>query len=192
MKIMVLFMCIGLVTACGKGSGDDSSSQGSTGGQIQKVAPNNDQAKKAIDQEIRYRLNKPTSKVKPEDIDKIEELVISESGITDLAPFKEFINLEKLALYRNPITDLTPLRGLSRLKDLQLYNNKITDLMPLKGLTELNHLNIRFNQVSDLAPLHGLKKLNRLDVRNNPGLTKTDIKQFKEALPRCYLIHSVK
>jgi internalin A len=185
-------MGIALVTACGKGTEGDLLSSGSAGAGKQKVAPNSAKANKAIDEEIRYRLNKPTSKLTPEDAAKIEELVISEHDITDLTPFMEFKNLEKLVLYRNPVSDLTPLKGLSRLKDLQLYNNQITDLTPLKGLTELNHLNIRFNQIFDLTPLYGLKKLNRLDVRNNPELTKTDIKQFKEALPRCYLIHSVK
>ena len=185
-------MGIVLLMACGKGTGDDPSSSGSSRAGKQKGAPNNDKAKKAIDQEIRYRLKKPTSKLKSEDMDKIEELVIGGNDITDLTPFMEFKNLEKLALFRNPITDLTPLKGLTRLKDLQLYNNQITDLTPLKGLAELTHLNIRFNQVADLTPIIGLKKLNRLDVRNNPGLTKADIEQIKEALPRCYLIHSVK
>ena len=69
-----------LMAACGKGTGDGPLSSGSAGAGKQKVAPNSAKAKKAIDEEIRYRLNKPTSKLKPEDVDKIEELVIKEKS----------------------------------------------------------------------------------------------------------------
>ena len=61
--------------------------------------------------------------------------------------------LEELDLSNCGVTDITPLSGLTSLTWLNLSDNSISDLTPLSGLTGLTYLNLSGNPIPDYGPV---------------------------------------
>ncbi len=59
-------------------------------------------------------------------------------------------SLNELNLSERGISDLKPLSGLTKLTNLSLYNNKIRDLKPLSSLAKLIDLNLNINKISNV------------------------------------------
>ena len=64
-----------------------------------------------------------------------------------------FTGLEELDLSNCGVTDISPLSGLTSLTRLDLSGNSISDLTPLSGLTGLTYLNLSGNPIPDYGPV---------------------------------------
>ena len=96
-----------------------------------------------------------------------QQLDLSGTGVTDLAPIADLRQLKSLALSRNGVRDLTPLMRLTQLEALVIRGSRVGDLSPLSNLMELRSLTIEDSRLTDLSPLRGLKKLSKLSIVGN-------------------------
>ena len=100
-------------------------------------------------------------KITDVELEKLTDLNLDNSNITDLTGIEAAKNLQNLSLNHNSISNLSPLSGLSHLKNLSLKENAITDISPLSGiehhLTSLNledqRASIKPNDKSFVSPL---------------------------------------
>lgn len=76
------------------------------------------------------------------DMDCLQGLYLSLTGVSDLSPLSGLTNLESLFLSANDISDISPLKNLTKLKTLDLSWNTISDISPLENLTNLEFLNL--------------------------------------------------
>ncbi len=119
----------------------------------------------------------PNAPITVEEMERLEELNITNRGIQDLTGLQFATNLNELFLgtWRenagNQISDLSPIAGLVELRDLRLDENPISDLSPLKNLKNLTHLVCRDTPVSDLSPLAGLINLRLIFLNANPNIS---------------------
>ena len=81
-------------------------------------------------------------KITDVELEKLIDLNLDNSNITNIAGIEAAKNLKNLSLNHNSISNLSPLAGLTSLKTLSLKENKITDISPLAGLTSLTSLNL--------------------------------------------------
>lgn len=84
----------------------------------------------------------------------LKSLVVSKTGIRDLAPISEMHNLRKLNVASTEVVDLTPLKNLT-LQEINITNTKITDLSPLTNMP-LKVLSMIHTDVKDLSLLQSL------------------------------------
>lgn len=68
-------------------------------------------------------------------------------------PLAGLTQLEELNLSNCGVTDITPLSGLASLSRLDLSGNNISDLTPLSGLSGLTYLNLSGNPIPDYDPV---------------------------------------
>ena len=87
-------------------------------------------------------------KITDVELEKLTDLNLDNSNITNLAGIEAAKNIKNLSLNHNSISNLSPLAGLTSLKTLSLKENKITDISPLSGLTSLTSLNLEDQQPS--------------------------------------------
>ena len=87
-------------------------------------------------------------KITDVELEKLTDLNLDNSNITNLAGIEAAKNIKNLSLNHNSISNLSPLSGLTSLKTLSLKENKITDISPLAGLTSLTSLNLEDQQPS--------------------------------------------
>ena len=87
-------------------------------------------------------------KITDVELEKLTDLNLDNSNITNLTGIEAAKNLKNLSLNHNSISNLSPLAGLTSLKTLSLKENKITDISPLAGLTSLTSLNLEDQQPS--------------------------------------------
>ena len=87
-------------------------------------------------------------KITDVELEKLTDLNLDNSNITNLTGIEAAKNLKNLSLNHNSISNLSPLAGLTSLKTLSLKENKITDINPLAGLTSLTSLNLEDQQPS--------------------------------------------
>jgi len=87
-------------------------------------------------------------KITDVELEKLTDLNLDNSNITNLAGIEAAKNIKNLSLNHNSISNLSPLAGLTSLKTLSLKENKITDISPLAGLTPLTSLNLEDQQPS--------------------------------------------
>ncbi len=96
---------------------------------------------------------------------KLEVLIIAMTGVRDLTPLKNCMNLEYLELNSSP---------------------EIRDLSPLEGHTALRHVNIACCPlVTDISPLYGVKDMERLWIGNETPVPEAQVAKMREAAPRC-------
>ncbi|MCX6906476.1 MAG: SUMF1/EgtB/PvdO family nonheme iron enzyme, partial [Verrucomicrobia bacterium] len=89
---------------------------------------------------------------------KVEELLISAGGVTDISPVRALAGLKKFlcdGTYQQvgSLSDLSPLRGL-KLHYCFLAFTQVSDLSPLQGMP-LVDVNCKGTRVRDLSPLKG-------------------------------------
>jgi len=117
--------------------------------------------------------------------DTLEKLVISGTGVTDLNPISEFVELRSFYADHAGIEDLSPLSKMIYLRELAAAGNNISSLAGLENMTTLITVNLRGNHISDLSLLTpSCEKLEylRLDGNEITDLTPltncTKLKRF--------------
>lgn len=142
---------------------------------------------------------------------RLEELEFSKTQINDLTPVTLLPRLAVLRLPNNPIGDLSPLAGMASLRVLDISSTAVEDLAPLHGLTGLRELNFSGTQVKkldrefaqmtgleriecystalrSLKPVESLPKLKFISCYNTK-LSSGDMKSFRQAQPKCEVVH---
>lgn len=135
--------------------------------------------------------------VSTNDVEKVTELDLSTSTITNLSGLENFSNLNSLNLSQNMITTASPLTQLTKLEKLNMTENAInteilttisnlTTLRELnmtntkmngdqleyfKNLTNLNVLILASNNISAIGKISNLTELNKLDISVNTSFT---------------------
>ena len=104
-----------------------------------------------------------------ENIDKVINLDISNSKISDLTGIEYFKNLKELDASNNNINDVSKIVELGNLTKLNLSNNKLNNKEELIKLVNLEILNISNNEISDISnfDVSKMTKLNNLDLSYN-------------------------
>ena len=100
-------------------------------------------------------------KITDVELEKLTDLNLDNSNITDLTGIEAAKNLQNLSLNHNSISNLSPLSGLSHLKNLSLKENAIADVSPLfrilGSLTSLNledqRITVKPNDKSFVSPV---------------------------------------
>lgn len=90
------------------------------------------------------------------DVEVVQRVNISRSGINKLAGLLNCTALLELSLPHNQIIRMEGLGALSRLEKLNLSFNRVVKIEGLEGLSALRRLDLRGNQVRELAGLDGL------------------------------------
>lgn len=135
-------------------------------------APAVDFADKAVETEVRRKLEKPEGALTIADLGKVRTLNLA-SGKTnelDRCVFPHFTALKELFLGPGDLVDLSPISGLKNLESLRASINKVSDLKPLQNLTKLDRLDLGRTSVKDLAPLGNLTNLTELALDDTPIL----------------------
>ena len=100
-------------------------------------------------------------------------------------------DLEKvtiLDLRSNQLTEMKGLEKLSHLTSLDLGGNQLTEVPKgLEKLTKLNRLWLHKSMLTNVKGLEKLAQLEKLNLYNNPALTKAQIAELQEALPKCQI-----
>ena len=104
----------------------------------------------------------PNAPITVEEMERLDELRVSNRGIQDLTGLQFATNLRRLGLKDNQISNLSPIAGLIQLRDLWLENTLVSDLSPVRGLENLTELGLDNTLISDLSPVRGLENLTHL------------------------------
>ena len=143
-----------------------------------------------VEKAIRRQLKKPTGELNMTELEKVTELRLNVTQITDEG-LNEVIKLPKLrglSLWDTKITDagLKEVIKLKHLSYLNLGGTKITDagLKELAKLKSLNELNIRYTRITD-AGLKELAKCKQLEKLHLGHTQITDTDALRKALPKC-------
>jgi internalin A len=121
---------------------------------------------KHIEEQVRYKLNKPNGNITKKDLLNIRKLYFTYEQI-NLDELKYFTNLESLTLRYMYIFDISFLKPLVNLEELDLMGNCIKDISVLKDLKKLKELSLDYNGISDISPLENLDKLTFLSLYRN-------------------------
>ena len=102
-------------------------------------------------------------KITDVELEKLTDLNLDNSNITDLTGIEAAKNLQNLSLNHNSISNLSPLSGLTSLRTLSLKENAIADISPLAGLTSLTSVHLEDQRITVkpndelfASPLRGL------------------------------------
>jgi beta-glucanase (GH16 family) len=87
-------------------------------------------------------------KITDVELEKLTDLNLDNSNITDLTGIGAAKNLQNLSLNHNSISNVSPLSGLASLKTLSLKENAIADISPLAGLTSLTSLHLEDQRIT--------------------------------------------
>lgn len=109
----------------------------------------------------------------------LEGLDLSQNGVKDLNFLKEYKNMKVLAFAGNQLSDISVLAELPHLQSLNMDNNNLTDISALKNLQYLQALSMENNDVRDLTALSGKNELARLFISNNPNADMSTLKTEK-------------
>ena len=139
-----------------------------------------EESAKVIEAAIRYELKNPTGELTKADYEKVTQLGLHRSHLTEIPKELEKLNqLKTLWLSDNQLTDVTGLEKLDQLEELYLHYNQLTDVKGLEKLTQLKELYLNNNKLTDVKGLEKLTKLKTLGLNNNQltdvtGLEKLD------------------
>lgn len=110
------------------------------------------------------------------EIPTLEDLDISQNGVSDLSFLKNYPNLKTVAAAGNNIRDIRPLAQLKNLESLNLDYNEISDISALSNLSNLQAVSLEHNQLQDVSALAQKAHLTRLFLSNNPNLDLNSLK----------------
>jgi hypothetical protein len=119
-----------------------------------------------LDLSARGQTREPPNGLDPlADLPGLQQLVLKDSGWSEIDALAELDELERLDLRSTDITDLTPLAALRRLRSLELGGcTTVANVEPLAGLDTLERLGLAYTRVRDLRPLAGLRALESLEL----------------------------
>ena len=148
-------------------------------------AANDFPATMSVDYVRVYEMRKPKEvEVKDTQLRKLLNEKLGEKlGTTRTANQKiTDVELEKLTdlnLDNSNITDLTGIEAAKNLQNLSLNHNRISDLRPLAGLTSLRTLSLKENAIADVSPLFSrLISLTSLNLEDQRITVKPNDKSF--------------
>ncbi|WP_158736871.1 CotH kinase family protein [Alteribacillus sp. YIM 98480] len=138
---------------------------------------------------VREALDQPEGPVRQEDLQEVDSIDLSYSGIEslegieklitvrdlnlegnrieDIDPLEELIYLEDLNLRGNHVEDVAVLEKMERMRSLDLRETGIKDVEAIAHMTTLQDLNVRGNSITSIEPLENMVELRKLNVRNN-------------------------
>jgi internalin A len=122
---------------------------------------------KAVEDEVRRKLPKPTGDITTADLKKLKSFNMSQvKGLDslDVCIFSHMTGLKELFLGEGTFDDLSPIAGATNLESLRASINQVSDLAPLSKLKKLDRLDLGRTQVKDLAPLAELTALTELQL----------------------------
>ena len=105
--------------------------------------------------------------------EKLTELTIKNSKLTNLNGIESLTNLETLYIYGNNIEDYSKLNTLVNLKKIDLSDTNITDVSVLNNLESLVELQIYANNIEDISGLTNNSSIETLNL-NNTKLNNQD------------------
>ena len=138
-----------------------------------------------------------TIEISTNDVEKIKEIDLSTSTISNLSGLESFTNLTTINLSKNTIAVANPLKQLSKLENLNISENPInTEILStiselttlrqlnvantqmngdqldyLKNLNNLETLILASNNISAVEKISGLKSISKLDISVNTSFT---------------------
>ncbi|MBQ5820221.1 MAG: leucine-rich repeat domain-containing protein [Clostridia bacterium] len=122
--------------------------------------------------------NKFTSLAALSAFSSVEELDVSDNGISAMPSLAEFARLKKLDVSGNALTTLSWISNQKTVASLDLSNNLITDLTTLATCPALTELNVASNLIETLAPLAGSRRLASLDISGNAVTSLNDLQNL--------------
>ena len=106
---------------------------------------------------------------------KLKSLVLSDCGLSSVAPLEKATVLERLDLSSNAVRNLEPLSKLSGLKELYLQHNAIESLDALASLNSLTVLDVSYNALTAIDSVFSITTLTHLNAEHN---TITQVSQI--------------
>lgn len=97
----------------------------------------------------------------------LQELTLSDCGITSISAFKDLHGLQLLDLSGNSIRNISTLSAMTGMKKLNLSGNALTDIGALASLDKLTELNVSHNSILSLEPIRIASSLYHLDASFN-------------------------
>jgi len=121
---------------------------------------------KALEDEIRRKLPKPTGDITYAELKKLKSLNTSQLKLEelDVCIFSQMTGLKELFLGQGTFDDLSPISGATGLESLRASINEVSDLKPLAKLKKLDRLDLGRTQVKDITPLAELTALTELQL----------------------------
>ena len=141
-----------------------------------------------LEKAIRKELGKQEGELTQADLEKVTILDLRSNQLTEMKGLEKLSQLEVLYLGDNQLTNVKGLEKLSHLTSLDLGGNQLTEVPKgLEKLTKLNRLWLHKNTLTNGKGLEKLAQLEKLNLYNNPALTKAQIDELQEALPKCQI-----
>jgi len=103
-------------------------------------------------------LNQQFASTGNDDPDSITLLACPAAGIESIAGISVLKNLEQLELSDNGISDLSPLRGMASLRVLSIRNNRINNISPIFSLPLLRFVALQGNTSINCSQLDTLQE----------------------------------
>lgn len=113
------------------------------------------------------KFNRKESEITKGFLSSLEELDLSERGLSELKGLQYATNLVSLNLNKNNIINCNHLKNLNKLINLEICDNKIEDLSFLVNLKKLKTLDLESNNISSVPSLVNLKNLTSINISNN-------------------------
>ena len=98
---------------------------------------------------------------------KLEELVLTDCGLSNVTPLGKLIGLRLLDLTDNSIGTADILTGMTGLEEVYLAHNALTTLPDLSALQSLKIADLSYNALTDVEGLGGCAAMERLNLSNN-------------------------
>ncbi len=124
-------------------------------------------------------------KVLAQDLVKRKSIVLEDTGIASLVPFKNLPNLEALIVPGNKLTTaaVSALSGTVNLGELNVARNQLTQIpQNASWMNSLASLNVSQNQLTTLEGVGNLKALSVLSANNNALTVATSIESLQDTL----------
>jgi Leucine-rich repeat (LRR) protein len=118
----------------------------------------------------------------------LSKLDVSGSGISDLSPVKNLLDLQELNCSNTEVTKLDALSSLKRLVKLDCSNTQISSLAPVANCDNLEIINADKTQISNLTGLSKLTRLKKI-YADNTQLTKDSVSAYKLENGNCLVIY---
>ena len=113
----------------------------------------------------------------------LQKLNVSDAGVYDIHPLKEFIRLKELRVSGTSVRNLSPLSFLDGLEVLDISRNPLEDVSALRSLNRLSELNISNTPIDNLEILGNLFRLEYLDcsgtqIKRLDGLERLGLLEY--------------
>ena len=188
MKPFLLILAVVVLVGCGKKE-DGNTGVVNSNKPLPKAVSEKLITDPIVEEAIREELEKSTGELTEADLEKVTMLSLKEKRLIEVPKgLEKLTQLRKLYLWGNQLTDVKGLEKLTKLEMLSLSKNQLTSVRGLEKITQLRALALNGNQLTDVKGLENLTQLTELVLINNPDLTKAQIDELKEALPKCNII----